>query len=118
MPKETHNKDFSAEVIESGKSTAIIAYITIIGLIVAFIMNNDKKNPFSSFHIHQVLGLAVTGLFIGIIGIIPVIGWLVAIVGSVLLLIMWISGLINAVNGKEKPMPVLGKQYMKWFKSV
>ena len=30
---------------------AIIAYITIFGLIAAYFMNNDKKNPFASFHI-------------------------------------------------------------------
>lgn len=28
---------------QEGKNIAIIAYITIIGLIVAFVMNNDKK---------------------------------------------------------------------------
>jgi len=31
--------------ISEGKTIAIIAYITIIGLIIAFVMNNDKKDP-------------------------------------------------------------------------
>lgn len=114
----TTTNECSGEEIEAGKSTAIIAHITVIGLIAAFVMNNDKKNPFSAYHIRQVLGLCVTGLALGIIGIVPVLGWLISILGSILLLIMWIAGLINAVNGKEKPMPVLGKQYMKWFKGV
>lgn len=108
----------SDQEIEAGKNTAIIAYLTIVGLIVAFIMNNEKKNPFSAYHIRQVLGLAVTGLVIGVVGIIPILGWLVAIVGAVVLLIMWVSGLINAVNGREKPMPIFGKQYTKWFKGA
>lgn len=30
-----------------GKEIAIIAYLTIIGLIAAFIMNNDKRAPFA-----------------------------------------------------------------------
>ncbi len=106
------------EEIETGKSTAIIAHITLIGLIAAFILNNDKKNTFSAYHIRQVLGLAVTGLVLIGISIIPVLGWLTAMLGFILLLIMWIAGLINAINGKEKPMPVLGKQYMQWFKGV
>ena len=37
------------------KSIAIIAYLTLIGLIVAFVMNNDKKQPFAAYHIRQSL---------------------------------------------------------------
>lgn len=115
---ESNKSTCTAEEIEAGKSTAIIAHITLIGLIIAFILNNDKKNTFSAYHIRQVLGLAVTGLALMAISIIPVLGWLMAMLGYILLLIMWVAGIINAVNGKEKPMPVLGKQYMQWFKGV
>lgn len=101
-----------------GKDIAIIAHLTIIGLIVAFVMNNDKKFEFANYHIRQVLGLAVSGLVLGAIGIIPILGWLVSIIGSILILIMWISGLINALNGKEKPMPIMGKKYEEWFSSI
>ena len=43
-----------------GKNIAIIAYITIIGLIIAFVMNNEKKDHFASYHIKQSLGLGLT----------------------------------------------------------
>jgi hypothetical protein len=36
----------------------------------------------------------------------------------VFLLILWISGLINALTGKEKPVPLLGIKYQEWFKDV
>lgn len=101
-----------------GKDIAIISYLTIIGLIAAFIMNSEKKAPFASYHIRQVLGLALTGISLGFIGIIPILGWLVAIFGSILLFIMWVTGLINAINGREKPLPVLGKKYEEWFKGI
>ncbi|TDN95413.1 hypothetical protein DET49_1018 [Salegentibacter sp. 24] len=39
------------------KTIAIIAYLTVIGLVVAFVLNNDKRNEFASFHIKQSLGL-------------------------------------------------------------
>ena len=29
--------------------------------------------------------------------------------------ILWIMGLIAAVNGQQKPMPVVGEYYQKWF---
>src|SRR5699024_10172267 len=116
--QEGRQQEATPEQIDNGKNIAIIAYLTIIGLIVAFVMNTDKKNPFGAYHIRQVLGLAVSGLALGIIGMIPFLGWLIGIIGGILILVMWISGLINAANGKEKPMPIMGKQYAKWFESV
>lgn len=108
----------STSNIIPGKDIAIIAHITLIGLIVAFVMNNDKKYAFANYHIRQVLGLAVTGFALGVINIIPILGWLVSILGSLVLVVMWIVGLMNALNGKEKPMPILGKKYEEWFSSV
>ncbi|SDI08622.1 DUF4870 domain-containing protein [Winogradskyella thalassocola] len=101
-----------------GKSIAIIAYITIVGLIIAFVMNNDKKNQFAKYHITQSLGLALSGLTLGVIGLVPVLGWLINIIGVFVLLYMWIMGLINAINEIEKPLPFLGTHYIKWFNNL
>jgi uncharacterized membrane protein len=84
--------------VNEGKTIAIIAYITIIGLIIAFVMNNDKKNTFASYHIKQSLGLALTGLALGMIGMVPILGWIINFFGLFVLLYMWIMGLINAIN--------------------
>ena len=92
-----------ASVIEGGKTIAIISYITIIGLIIAFVMNNEKKNEFASYHIKQMLGLSLTGLVLSFINIIPILGWIISLVGSLVLFFMWIMSLINAMNEKEKP---------------
>jgi uncharacterized membrane protein len=101
-----------------GKNTAIIAYITIIGLIIAFVMNSDKKSDFAAYHIKQSLGLALTGLALGIIGMIPILGWIINLIGIFVLLFMWIMGLVNAINGQEKPVPILGANYLEWFKNL
>ncbi|NLO69984.1 MAG: hypothetical protein GX102_03370 [Porphyromonadaceae bacterium] len=103
---------------EEKNSLAIIAYLTIIGLIVAFVMNNEKKEPFASYHIRQSLGLGITGLALGFANIIPILGWIVSILGMFVLLYMWIVGLMNAIRGKQEPMPILGKKYEEWFKSI
>jgi uncharacterized membrane protein len=81
-------------------------------------MNNDKKFPLASFHIRQSLGLMLTGFAIGMIGIIPIIGWLINIVAIFFLLYMWVMGLINAINGRFKVLPFLGDKYAEWFKSL
>jgi len=106
------------KTIKEGKTTAIIAYITVIGLIIAIILNNDKKNAFAAFHIRQALGVGLASLVIGVLNVIPYIGWLAFAVGSILLFVMWIVGLINALNGKMKPVPVLGKQFEEWFRGI
>lgn len=115
---EPINPTTSQTPIDEGKTTAIIAYLTVIGLIVALVLNMEKKNPFAAYHIRQSLGLMLTGLAISFIAWIPLLGWLVGLVGWILLLIMWIAGLINALNGREKPVPVLGNKYLEWFKTI
>ncbi|RAV29552.1 DUF4870 domain-containing protein [Sinomicrobium soli] len=109
MPQETDKKE---------KTMAIIAYMTIVGLIIAFITNREKRVPLTSYHIRQSAGLAVTGLILSVVNIIPILGWIIAILGSFLLLYMWIAGLMNAMNAKQKPIPLLGEKYAKWFKGL
>jgi uncharacterized membrane protein len=49
---------------------------------------------------------------------IPILGWIIDLVGVFILLYMWIIGLINAINGNDKPVPILGKKYTEWFKNI
>lgn len=108
------------EVIKNtpDKTIAIVSYLTVIGLIVAFVLNNEKKDPFASYHIRQSLGLVLTSIALSLINVIPVLGWIVSLIGAFVLLYMWITGLLNAVNGKEKPVPILGEKYLEWLKSI
>ncbi len=108
------------EVIKNtqDKTIAIVSYLTVIGLIVAFVLNNEKKDPFASYHIRQSLGLVLTSIALSLINVIPVLGWIVSLIGAFVLLYMWIMGLLNAVNGKEKPVPILGEKYLEWLKSI
>ena len=96
----------------------IVSYITLIGLIVAFILNSTNKDPFASFHIRQSLGIFATSILISILAMIPFIGWVLAIVASLLILVMWIMGLISAVGGEMKPVPVLGEKFEEWFQAI
>lgn len=107
-----------SSTVEEGKMTAIIAYITLIGLIIAFIMNNDKKNTFAAFHIRQALGLGLTSLALSMINIIPILGWLISLFGVLFIFVLWIIGLIGAINGEKKMVPLLGEKYQEWFKTI
>ena len=102
--------------VEEGKTTAIISYITLIGTVIAFIMNNSKKNTFAQFHIRQMIGLGLIALINQyVIGkFIP----MAAMVIGVGLLILWIIGFIGAIQGEEKKVPLLGDQFQEWFKNI
>lgn len=100
------------------KTIAIVAYLTIIGLVVALVLNNEKRDLFAKYHIRQSLGLVLTSLALSLINVIPILGWIVSMVGAFVLLYMWVMGLLNAINGREKPVPILGEKYEEWLKSV
>lgn len=57
-----------------GKDIALISYITLFGLVIAFVMNNEKKHEFAKFHIRQSLGIVLSAFALGVIGIIPILG--------------------------------------------
>jgi len=115
---ETMGKANYEGSVQDGKTIGLIAYLTLIGLIIAFVMNNEKKNEFASFHIRQSLGLMLTGLVLTIINVIPILGWIVSLFGGVFLLILWVIGLIGAINGNKNEVPFLGTYYQKWFKDI
>ena len=101
-----------------GKNIAIISYLTVIGLIIAFVLNNEKKEAFAKYHIRQSLGLVLTSLALSVVNIIPILGWIVSLIGFFVLLYMWIVGLLNAINGREKAVPILGDKYNEWLKNI
>lgn len=99
------------EVLAEGKNVAIIAHLTIIGWIIAVIMNSSNKNEFASFYIRQMLGLMLLGLVLSIIPIINAFAWIV-------ILILWIVSLVGAIGGKETLVPGVGKLFQDWFKGL
>ena len=105
------------ETILEGRSYALISYITIIGTIIAFFMNNDKKNDFANFHIRQALGLWLTFFALGyVVGIFD--NWLITFAFWLFFGILFIYGFINAVAGKPQTVPIVGEFYQKIFSSI
>ncbi|MBC2606747.1 DUF4870 domain-containing protein [Pelagicoccus albus] len=99
------------------KTRGIVAYITIIGLVIAIVTNNPKDEQ-ASFHIRQMLGLVLLWVATGIIAVIPILGWLIWIVGTLAGFVFWIMGLISALEGSRKQVPILGANFQEWFKGL
>ena len=109
--KEDVKKTFDPQNPDNGKTVAIIAHITVIGWIVALIMNSQNKTEFGSYYIRQTLGIWILGF---ILGIIPVVGCFAFIICVVLIII----SLVNAANDKMVPIVGLGDYFQDWFKSL
>jgi len=109
--KDDMKQTFDPNSPDSGKTVAILAHITVIGWIVAIIMNSQNKTEFGSFYIRQTLGIWILMI---VLGLIPVVGCLSAIIGLVLI----IMSLINAANNKMVPTVGIGHLFQDWFKSL
>ena len=80
------------------KTTSIVAYITWIGLIVAFCAG-DKEG--AKFHLNQALVITLFSLLTWV----PFVGW----AWGIFTFVCWILGLIAAINQEEKEVPLIGK---------
>ncbi len=86
------------------QATDIVAYITIIGWIIAIIAGDRQA---SRFHLNQALVIWIFGIIAGILRMIPFIRW-IGLILAIIVFILWIIGLIRACMGSEKPVPILG----------
>ncbi len=94
------------------KVTGIVAYITIIGWIVAFLAG-DKEG--AKQHLNQGLVLFLANLALSIItrilGGLPFVGGIIALVCSILSLVLFalcIVGIIFAATDNNKELPIIG----------
>ncbi len=116
------------------KTTAIVSYLTLIGLIVAIIMHTNKKTKLGAFHLRQVLGLFLTAIvgWVCVAITMFVLLFLLAFLQSILVLlvpliyfafglsifVLWVMGFIAALNGEMKPLPLVGAFYQKLFSNA
>ncbi len=96
------------------KTCAVVAYLTLLGFIIAFFMNLEPKNKFVYFHLRQSLGLQTLFYAFGaLLGIAPS---LYAGYGFLLCFsILWIFAFSSALLGKEQQLPFIGGLLQRVF---
>lgn len=101
----------------SSKTLAIVAYITLIGTLIAFFMNQEKRDPLVSFHVRQALGLwllqLILGYFIGGFD-----SWMMNYAFWIFFIVLFIYGILGAVNERQNAVPILGPFFQKLFRSI
>lgn len=109
--------EFDPADIEANKILSLFSYIGFLFIIPLICASNSK---FAKFHANQglvlflfeiVLGV-VTSVIAFILGIIPFIGafisWIIGTVVGLVTLVLAILGIVNAVCGKAKKLPIIG----------
>jgi len=111
----------SESTTDNGKTIGIVAYLTLIGWIIAFVMHNSNKTEFGAFHLRQMLGIIIVSFALYFINIAlsiavgsGILGWVI----QILIFIFWLLGFLGALQGEKKPVPLLGEQFQQWFKGL
>ena len=112
-----YTNSFDRADIEQNKAMALLSYIGILFIIPLLAAPNSK---FARFHANQGLVLFIAEIVLGVAvsivsGILTAILWflsiIMALVGSLLGLvgfIFMVLGIVNAINGKAKELPLIG----------
>ena len=107
-----YTTSFDPADVQANKPMGVLAYLGILVLIPLFAA---KNSPFARFHCNQgiVLALAevLAGIVLGIGRNLPLIGWIFRLVGSlasVLWIVLAVIGIVNAINGRAKELPIIG----------
>jgi uncharacterized membrane protein len=93
----------------SETAAGAIAYITIIPAIIFLAMEPYNRSSFVRFHAWQSIFLGVAAVALNLIlGVIPIIGWLLMLPVGLGFLILWVIVIIKASKGERFKIPFIG----------
>jgi uncharacterized membrane protein len=101
----------------SNRTMSIVAYITIIGWVIAYLeyKKSADKSQLVNYHLGQALGLIILSFILGIgVSIVAIIIpslYFLSLIVSVVTLVLLLLGIITANNEAIKPLPVVGKMF-------
>ncbi|HOX61080.1 MAG TPA: hypothetical protein PLV72_03685 [Candidatus Magasanikbacteria bacterium] len=89
--------------------------MAIVAYIIFFIplLTNAKNDPFVKFHVKQGLLIFITSIILWVFQmalpwrVLFMISWIFSLM-SLALLVLMIIGIVNAANGKEEKLPLIG----------
>ena len=93
---------------EDAKGNKLMAVLAYLGILVLIPLFAAKESKFARFHTNQGLILLICGVVVFVVGKIPGLSAL-AIILDVAIFAYAIIGIVNAVKGRMKPLPYIGK---------
>lgn len=104
--------NFDQKDVDENKLIAALSYL---GLLCLIPLLAKKDSKFAQEHGKQGLVLVIAWVVIWVVGVIPILGWIVGFFGSIILLIVNLIALGKTLMGGFWEIPVLGK-YRHQFK--
>ena len=97
---------YMQEDVNQNKGMALLAYL---GILVLIPLLAKKDSPYAQFHAKQGLVLLLAWVAMGVITAIPLLGWVLGPICGLILLVFLIMGIVNALSGNAKHLPLIGK---------
>ena len=82
---------------------AVLSYFIFFWPLIA-----AKDSKLAMFHANQSLVLLIAGVASGVLGVVPVVGWILSPIIGLGVFILWILGLVQAAQGQMKELPIVG----------
>jgi uncharacterized membrane protein len=108
---ETQTEELQADPndAEQNKGMAVLAYLLFF---IPLLTGDYKKSPFVKYHTNQGLLLfifSMGGSIISSILMVVLIGFVLIFLVGIASLIFFVLGLMNVLNGRMKPLPLIGR---------
>lgn len=94
----------------SGKTKAVIAYLTFVGMLIAYFMNREEKHDFATWHIKNMFGLVIILAF--------AVAFQEYAFGFYIYwtsVLLWLFSILMALSNKKKGIPFLSEKFQTWF---
>ena len=101
-----HTAEFSAEDISQNKVLAMVPYLLgIFGIIISLLASGTS--PYAAFHVKQALKIYVVQVISVVLCIIPILGWIVAGIWSIISLVITVICFIQVCKGEAKEPAII-----------
>lgn len=101
---KTKRQISNKEDIKKNRYLAVVCYFWIFAFVPFVLRKND---PYVIFHAKQGIVLALAWFLVWVVGIIPILGWLVFFFGGLTLLVVNLMAIAKAWHGEEWKIPYL-----------
>ncbi len=101
---------------DNKKLVAILSYF-LVGIIWYFADESIKGDKRVKHHVKQALNLLIISVIVNVLlSFIFILGWLIIPIIYIMTFVLWIVGLINAINLNDKDIPIIGPLADKYLK--
>lgn len=93
-----------ATMTEANRGMAVISYLWIFCFVPLLFKQDD---PYIQFHAKQGVVLALAWFLLHVVGIVPILGWVIYFVGWPILAVVNLVAIIKAWSGEQWKIPYL-----------